>query len=25
LIVHPDLLPGNQIFLEQVKSGDIQL
>ena len=25
MIAHPDLLPGNQIFLEHVKSGDIQL
>lgn len=25
MITHPDLLPGNQIFLEHVKSGDIQL
>ena len=25
MITHPDLLPGNQIFLEHVKSGNIQL
>ena len=25
MIAHPDLLPGNQVFLEHVKSGGIQL